>query len=61
MLIGNFSLGILGLGTAIGAFAGVGPAVTAISDVLGKFVGTLVTSNCFHLHLSLSNQLRFFS
>lgn len=42
MLIGNFSLGILGLGTAIGAFAGVGPAVTAISDVLGKFVGTLV-------------------
>lgn len=42
MLIGNFSLGIAGLLLAMGGFWAIGPAVTAISDVLGDGVQTLV-------------------
>ena len=49
MLIGNFSLGITGLLAAMGSFAGIGPAVTAISTVLGNFVQTLVDSHLLPL------------
>jgi len=49
MLIGNFSLGILGLGTAVGSFYGVGPAVTWISDRLGEIVSSLVSNHVLPL------------
>jgi PTS system mannitol-specific IIC component len=49
MLIGNFSLGILGLGTAIGSFLGVGPLVTWVSDRLGEFVSSLVSTGLLPL------------
>lgn len=49
MLIGNFSLGILGLLTAMGSFWGVGPLVTWVSDRLGEFVSTLVESQILPL------------
>ncbi|MFM6979840.1 MAG: mannitol-specific PTS transporter subunit IIC [Micrococcales bacterium] len=42
MLINNFTLGILGLLLAMAGFAGVGPVVTAFSDVLGNGVESLV-------------------
>jgi PTS system mannitol-specific IIC component len=49
MLIGNFSLGILGLGSALGAYKGIGPVVTWISDRLGEMVGNLVSSHLLPL------------
>lgn len=49
MLIGNFSLGIAGLLTAIGGFLGISPAVTALSDTLGAGVKFLVDSSLLPL------------
>jgi len=49
MLIGNFSLGITGLLAAIGGFLGIGPAVSAISNVLGAGVKFLVDSSLLPL------------
>lgn len=45
MLVDNFSLGILGLGTAIVAYIGVGPIVTAITEFLGSGVDFLVANS----------------
>ena len=42
MLIGNFSLGITGMLMAIAGYLGIGPAVNALSDVLGSGVKVLV-------------------
>jgi mannitol PTS system EIICBA or EIICB component len=44
MLINNFTLGILGLLSALAGFAGVGPVVKAFSDTLGAGVQSLVSS-----------------
>jgi mannitol PTS system EIICBA or EIICB component len=49
MLIGNFSLGISGMLLAIGGYYGIGPAVNAISDVLGAGVKFLVDSSLLPL------------
>jgi PTS system mannitol-specific IIC component len=49
MLIGNFSLGISGMLLAIGGYYGIGPAVTAISNVLGAGVKFLVDSSLLPL------------
>ena len=49
MLIGNFSLGISGMLLAIGGYYGIGPAVTAISNVLGGGVKFLVDSSLLPL------------
>ena len=49
MLIGNFSLGISGMLLAIGGYYGIGPAVTAISEVLGAGVKFLVDSSLLPL------------
>lgn len=49
MLIGNFSLGISGMLLAIGGYYGIGPAVSAISDVLGAGVKFLVDSSLLPL------------
>jgi PTS system mannitol-specific IIC component len=49
MLIGNFSLGITGLLAAIAGFLGIGPAVNAVSDVLGAGVKFLVDSSLLPL------------
>jgi PTS system mannitol-specific IIC component len=42
MLIGNFSLGISGMLLAMLGYAGIGPVVNGVSDVLGKGVQTLI-------------------
>ncbi|CAB4632353.1 unannotated protein [freshwater metagenome] len=49
MLIGNFSLGISGMLLAIGGYYGIGPAVTAISDVLGAGVQWLIDTSVLPL------------
>jgi PTS system mannitol-specific IIC component len=49
MLIGNFSLGITGLLTAIGGFLGIGPAVNALLEVLGAGVKFLVDASLLPL------------
>jgi PTS system mannitol-specific IIC component len=49
MLIGNFSLGITGLLAAIAGFLGIGPAVNALSDVLGAGVKFLVDTSLLPL------------
>lgn len=45
MLVDNFSLGILGLGTAIVGYVGVGPIVAGITDFLGNGVDVLVSNS----------------
>ncbi|HXD61479.1 MAG TPA: PTS mannitol transporter subunit IICB, partial [Lacisediminihabitans sp.] len=42
MLVDNFSAGILGFGLALGAFFGIAPVVTGLSNVLGAAVEFLV-------------------
>lgn len=49
MLIGNFSLGIAGMLIAMGGYLGIGPAVTAISDVLGAGVQWLIDTSLLPL------------
>lgn len=49
MLIGNFSLGISGMLLAIGGYFGIGPAVKALSDVLGGGVQWLIDSSILPL------------
>jgi PTS system mannitol-specific IIC component len=44
MLVDNFSAGIVGFFLAIGAFLGMAPVVTAISDAFGKVVEWLINS-----------------
>ncbi|MFC5928162.1 PTS mannitol transporter subunit IICB [Cryobacterium melibiosiphilum] len=49
MLIDNFSAGILGGALAIGAFFGIAPIVTAISNTLGDAVDWLVSNQLLPL------------
>jgi PTS system mannitol-specific IIC component len=49
MLVDNFSAGILAFGLAIGAFFGVAPVVTGLSNVLGAAVEYLVHSGLLPL------------
>jgi PTS system mannitol-specific IIC component len=49
MLVDNFSAGIVGGLMALGAFLGMSPIVTAVSDALGKAVETLVSTGLLPL------------
>ncbi|EOS58282.1 MULTISPECIES: PTS mannitol transporter subunit IICB [Paenibacillus] len=49
MLVNNFSIGILGGAMALGAYAGVGPVVTAISKALSSGVDFLVDAKLLPL------------
>lgn len=49
MLIGNFSLGISGMLLAMLGYAGIGPVVNGVSDVLGKGVQTLIDTGLLPL------------
>jgi len=49
MLVNNFSLGILGLGMAILGYIGIGPIVTAGTEVLGNGVEVLVDNRLLPL------------
>ena len=45
MLVNNFSLGILGMGMAILGYVGIGPVVSAFTDMLGDGVDWMVANS----------------
>ncbi|HCX64906.1 MAG TPA: PTS mannitol transporter subunit IIBC, partial [Eubacteriaceae bacterium] len=49
MLVNNFSLGIFGVIISMVAYAGIGPVVQALSDVLGRAVEAIVTAGLLPL------------
>ena len=49
MLVDNFAAGIVGMIVAIGAFFGIAPAVTALSNTIGAGVDFLVTAGLLPL------------
>jgi mannitol PTS system EIICBA or EIICB component len=55
MVVNNFTLGILGLGLIIASYKAIGPAISALNDVLLKAINALVDTGALPL-LSLLNE-----
>jgi PTS system mannitol-specific IIC component len=55
MVVNNFTLGFLGLGLIIASYKAIGPAISAINDVLLKAINALVDTGALPL-LSILNE-----